>query len=97
MLDGPRGRVELEVSGRICVNGPHAELSAALSGLGIALLPAGAVATYLDAGELAQVLPDYGREGGVISAIFPANRHQPAALRAFLDFLAAKMSAGRRR
>jgi DNA-binding transcriptional LysR family regulator len=47
---------------------------------------------YIDGGSLAQVLPDYGREGAVISAVFPATRHQPAALRAFLDFLASKMS-----
>lgn len=91
-LDGPEGRVEIEVAGRINVSGPHAELSAALAGLGIALLPAAVTMPYIAAGELVQVLPTYGRQGGTISAVFPANRHQPAALRAFLDFLVAKMA-----
>jgi DNA-binding transcriptional LysR family regulator len=89
-LDGPEGRAEVAVSGRINVKGPHAELSAALAGLGIALLPAAVTAPYIETGELVQVLPDYGRQGGVITAVFPANRHQPAALRAFLDLLVAK-------
>jgi DNA-binding transcriptional LysR family regulator len=91
-LEGPEGRVEVDVRGRISVSGPHAELSAALSGLGIAMLPEAVTRPYIEGGSLVQVLPDYGREGAVISAVFPATRHQPAALRAFLDFLASKMS-----
>lgn len=91
-LDGPEGRVEIAAAGRINVSGPHAELSAALAGLGIALLPAAVTMPYIEAGELVQVLPTYGRQGGSISAVFPANRHQPAVLRAFLDFLVAKMT-----
>lgn len=93
-LDGPEGRAEITVSGRIHVRGPHAELRAALCGLGIALLPAAVTAPYIAAGELVQVLPDYGRRGGTVTAVYPANRHQPAALRAFLDFLVAQ-TAGR--
>jgi DNA-binding transcriptional LysR family regulator len=89
-LDGPDGRVDIAVTGRIDVAGPHAELGAALAGLGIALLPEAVVRPYLDAGGLVQVLPGYGRAGGTISAVFPANRHQSAGLRALLDFLAAK-------
>ncbi|MGO1080066.1 LysR family transcriptional regulator [Inquilinus sp. CA228] len=91
-LDGPKGRVQVEVTGRISVRGPHAELSAALSGLGIAILPEAITRPYLDSGDLVHLLPDYGREGGEINAVFPANRHQPAALRALLDFLASKMA-----
>jgi DNA-binding transcriptional LysR family regulator len=89
-LDGPDGPLEVQVTGRINVTGPHAELLAALSGLGIALLPSVVVAPYLASGELVCVLPDYGREGGMISAVFPANRHQPTALREFLEFLVAR-------
>jgi len=91
-LDGPEGRVEVTVSGRVNVRGPHAELSAALCGLGIALLPAVVTAPYIETGELVQVLRGYGRQGGTITAVFPANRHQPAALRALLDFLVARMA-----
>ena len=90
VLDGPEGQVEVTVPGRINVQGPHAELSAALCGLGIALLPAAVTTPYIETGELVQVLPGFGRQGGMITAVFPANRHQPAALRTFLDFLVAK-------
>lgn len=95
-LDGPDGRVEVEVRGRINVTGPHAELSAALSGLGIAILPDAMTQRYVDEGTLVRVLPAYGRKGGSINAVFPANRHQPAALRALLDFLAEKMGQQRK-
>jgi len=91
-LDGPEGRVDVTVSGRVHVKGPHAELRAALCGLGIAMLPTAVTAPYIERGELEQVLPGYGRHDGTITAVFPANRHQPAALRAFLDFLVAKMA-----
>ena len=91
-LDGPEGRVDVTVSGRVHVKGPHAELRAALCGLGIALLPTAVTAPYIERGELVQVVPEYGRHDGTITAVFPANRHQPAALRAFLDFLVAKMA-----
>jgi DNA-binding transcriptional LysR family regulator len=95
-LDGPDGRVEVGVKGRMSVTGPHAELSAALSGLGIAILPDVITQPYLDEGSLVRVLPAYGRKGGSINAVFPANRHQPAALRALLDFLAEKMEQQRK-
>jgi DNA-binding transcriptional LysR family regulator len=96
-LDGPDGRIEIEVTGRVAVAGPHAELSAALSGLGIALLPEVPLRPYLDGGSLVRVLPAYAKPGGAISAVFPANRHQPAALRAILDFLAIRMDDQARR
>jgi DNA-binding transcriptional LysR family regulator len=92
-LDGPDGPAELEVRGRLSVVGPHAELSAALAGLGIALLPDVVTRRYVGAGSLERILPAYGREGGVINAVFPANRHRQPALRAFLDFLVARMNA----
>lgn len=77
--------------------GAYAELRAALAGLGVALLPMAVTIPYIKAGELVQVLPDYGRHGGTITAVFPANRHQPAALRVLLDFLVTRMaSAGSR-
>jgi len=90
-LDGP---VDVEVTGRVGVAGPFAELAAALAGLGVALLPGPVVAPYLATGRLRQVLPEHGRSGGAISAVFAANRHPPAALRAFIDFLAARMADG---
>lgn len=94
-LTGPEGPVTVAVAGRVSVVGAFAELSAARAGLGIALLPEPTVSPFLEDGSLVRVLPEYGVGGGVISAVFPANRHQSAALRAFIDFLAEKISGQR--
>lgn len=91
-LDGPAGPVEMAVTGRIAVAGSFAELAAALAGLGVALLPEPVVAPFVADGRLVQILPDHGRAGGRISAVYAATRHPPAALRVFLDFLAGRMA-----
>ncbi|RMC32478.1 LysR family transcriptional regulator [Paracoccus alkanivorans] len=89
-LKGPRGWIEINVSGRIAVEGSHAEIQSALAGLGIALLPMAPIADHLRNGELQQVLPDYGIDGGTLRVVHASNRHMPAAQRAFLDFVARK-------
>ncbi|WP_105440478.1 LysR substrate-binding domain-containing protein [Neorhizobium sp. T25_13] len=72
----------------------HAELQAALAGLGIALLPLALTAVHLRSGELKQLLPDFGIDRGELHAVHASNRHVPASLRAFLDFVVEK-SRGR--
>jgi DNA-binding transcriptional LysR family regulator len=89
-LKGPKGWQSIPVSGRIAVEGSHAELLSALAGLGIALLPIALTAGHLRNNELRHVLQDYGVDGGTLHAVYPSNRHMSAALRAFLDFAAAK-------
>jgi DNA-binding transcriptional LysR family regulator len=88
-LEGPDGRTDVRVSGRLAVDSAHAALAGAIAGLGIALLPKGVAADALAAGRLRQVLAGFGIEGGLY-AVHPSNRHPPAALRAFLDFAARK-------
>lgn len=89
-LEGPQGRRDIPVTGRIAVEGSHAELQAALAGLGVALLPLALTATHLRSGELRRVLPDYGIDRGELHVVYPSNRHVPASLRAFLDFVVDK-------
>lgn len=89
-LEGPEGWCEIPVSGRIAVEGSHAELQAALASLGVALLPVALTASHLRARELRQVLPDYGVDRGELHAVYASNRHMPASLRAFLDFVVEK-------
>jgi DNA-binding transcriptional LysR family regulator len=89
-LKGPRGWREVAVHARIAVDGSYAEVQAALAGLGIALLPLALIRHHLEAGRLEQVLPDYGVEGGTMNIVNPSNRHMPAVLRTFLDFVVAK-------
>lgn len=89
-LKGPKGWRSVPVTGRIAVDGSHAEVQAALAGLGIALLPMALADEHIAAGRLEQVLPDYGVDGGSLHVVFPSNRHMPVALRAFIDFVAEK-------
>lgn len=89
-LHGPEGWLDLPVSGRIAVEGSHAELQTALAGLGIALLPLALTSAHMREGRLEQVLPDYGVDGGELHAVYASNRHMSSALRAFLDFIAMK-------
>ncbi|MBA3325030.1 MAG: hypothetical protein H0T41_07150 [Rhodobacteraceae bacterium] len=89
-LRGPKGWCDIAVTGRIAVEGSHAEIQVALAGLGIALLPMAPTIDYLRTGQLQQVLKDYGLDGGAINAVYASNRHLSVALRAFLDFVIAK-------
>ncbi len=91
-LHGPNGWRDIPVSGRIAVDGSFAEVQAALAGLGIALLPMAPMGDHLRANRLRQVLPGYGSDSGGLHAIYASNRHMSAALRAFLDFVAAKIA-----
>ena len=89
-LRGPKGWLDVPVTGRIAVEGSHAEVQAALAGLGIALLPLALTGEYVAIGRLHQVLKHYGVDGGVLNAVYASNRHMSVALRAFIDFVAER-------
>lgn len=69
-------------------------LEACLEGIGIALLPMFSAATYLNAGQLIRVLPDYNTSPERdIHAIFPQNRHLSTKTRLFIDWLSQSCKA----
>lgn len=90
-LDGPHGAEEIAVGGRFSANTVQALLKAALAGLGIALLPAVITAPHVRAGDLQELLPDYGVNGIGVYFVFLSSRQLPRAVRAFIDFMMAKM------
>lgn len=92
-LKGSEGWRDIPVTGRIAVEGSHAELQAVLAGLGVALLPLALTVDYLRSGTLQQLLPDYGVDGGELHAVYASNRFMPPSLRAFLDFIVEKSKA----
>lgn len=61
---------------------------AALQGIGIALLPVFSAATWLQSGQLVEVLPEYSthpqRE---IALLYPPNRHTSSKTRLFIDWM----------
>jgi DNA-binding transcriptional LysR family regulator len=91
ILQGPKGIEEVEVTGRFCANTVQALSSAALAGLGIALLPETRCAQDEKEGRLVRVLPLYRRDGGGFHVVFPSRRQRLPAAEAFANFVIDKM------
>jgi DNA-binding transcriptional LysR family regulator len=65
--------------------------TAALAGLGIARLPESVVREDLRSGALRRVLPGWNSPQGIVHVVFPSRRGLLPAVRAFVDFLAARL------
>lgn len=86
-LLGPQGGPTLvEVDGPFQANTAAAQLSGALAGLGIALLPAPLTSAHIAAGRLQEVLPGYGSGAVGVHFVYLSRRQLPRAVSAFLDF-----------
>ncbi|MGF6997096.1 DNA-binding transcriptional LysR family regulator [Paraburkholderia sp. GAS32] len=90
-LDGPDGPVECQISGRFQANTIQAQLSAAISGLGIALLPSVLTAGYLQKQLLQTVAPGYGLHDVGIYFVYLNRRHIPRAVTIFSEFAKSVM------
>ncbi|MDE2580714.1 MAG: LysR family transcriptional regulator [Rhodospirillales bacterium] len=93
---GPAGRQHLiPLAGRFRLNDSEAVLSAALAGLGVALLPGWVAGAAVRAGTLVHLLPDHqamftpGER--FIWAVYPPKRVVPPKVRAFIDGFAAHL------
>ncbi|EJT04068.1 LysR family transcriptional regulator [Rhizobium sp. CCGE 510] len=75
------------VSGPIEVNSPHATLRAALTGIGIALIPDFIARKPIESGELVTLFNDYLPTDRGIYAVYPHRRYLPAKVRIFVDYL----------
>ncbi len=60
---------------------------AALAGAGLAYLAEWSVIDDVKAGRLARVLGDWTLSSGRLALYYPANRHVPAGLRAFVALI----------
>ena len=93
-LSGPHGEENVDVSGRFHANTMQVVLEAALTGLGIALLPTSLTSPYVRSGELAQVLPQYGTDILGFYVVYPSRRQLPRAVSALIDFTIIRMRDG---
>jgi DNA-binding transcriptional LysR family regulator len=75
------------VSGPIEVNSPHATLRAALSGIGIAVIPDFIARKPIEDGRLVTLFNDYLPTDRGIYAVYPHRRYLPAKVRVFVDYL----------
>jgi DNA-binding transcriptional LysR family regulator len=99
MLSNPQegDRITVPVTGQLAANNSEALREAALTGLGIALLPDFSAQTALQQGKLVQVLPDWRPVGAFaeqLYAIRPYSPHVPRAVTAFVDYLRKALVGG---
>ena len=86
-LRGPDGDISARATGNLRVNDDDALSEAVLRGLGLALLPTFIIGQDLQSGRLRSALSQYIPVERHIYAVYLANRHVPAKVRAFIDFL----------
>ena len=91
-LRGPAGDITVPIQGNLRLNDDEALSAAVLGGLGVALLPTFIIGGDLQAGRLQAVLSDYVPSERHIHAVYLPNRHLPASVRAFVDFLRERFS-----
>lgn len=82
----------VKVRGCLSSNDGDVALGWALDGHGILLRSEWDLAKYLDSGRLQAVLPDYTLPSADLYVYYPSRQHQPAKVRAFIDFLAVQFS-----
>jgi DNA-binding transcriptional LysR family regulator len=92
-LRGPEGDISVRVKGDLRVNDDEALSQAVLGGLGIALLPTFIIGRDLQVGRLQAVLSDYVPLERHIYAVYLPNRQLSAKVRAFIDYMLARIGA----
>jgi DNA-binding transcriptional LysR family regulator len=85
-------RCEVGVRSQLSANEATALLHAALAGGGVALQPSYLANPHLTDGSLVAVLPDWQPPAMAIHALYPSRKHLSPAVRALLDFLAARFA-----
>lgn len=91
-FQGPSGPETVRVGSGLRGNNGDAMREAAVSGLGIALLPTFIAADDLRAERLRALLPQYRSPELTIYAVYPERRHPPAKVRAFVDSLVSELA-----
>jgi DNA-binding transcriptional LysR family regulator len=93
-LAGPDGQqLRAEHAPRVVCHDFVVLRAAALAGLGIARLPESVVREDLRRGALKRVLPGWNSPQGILHVVFPSRRGLLPAVRALIDFLAARLPA----
>lgn len=78
----------VKVAGNLTVNDIDAYVTCGLKGLGIIRAPYCTVQQYLESGQLREVLQHWRGPPVAISVVYPQNPQLPAAVRAFVDWVA---------
>lgn len=92
-LEGPTGNQPVTLKPVLTSNNENLLLSAAQSGLGLAVLPREMARRDLESGRLEAVLPDWSPASGQLFAVYTSRRLLSSKVRTFIDFLAEQMPA----
>ncbi|BAF87995.1 transcriptional regulator [Azorhizobium caulinodans ORS 571] len=81
----------VEVNGRymLAVSDSNAYITAAMAGIGIAMMPVFMARPHIESGALVPVLTEWRAPAKPIYAVFPPSRHLSNRLRVFVDWVAA--------
>lgn len=90
-LIGAEGEHRVSVKGALCSNNGEVLRTAALNGLGIALLPLFIVESALQQNTLQVVLPNYHPPEIVVQVTYPVNRHLSTKVKLFVTFLKERL------
>ncbi|MEI7411363.1 LysR family transcriptional regulator [Pectobacterium aroidearum] len=85
------GEPELPLPTSMICNNIETRVCFALQGLGIAYLPDFSIREQLAGGQLQPILTDYVERSGVFHVLWPASKHPSPKVRAFVDFLCARV------
>lgn len=92
VLGNGRTKSVIQVSGGFQTNDALALRRAAISGMGIAMLPCFSSETDVAEGRLQRVLEEWQPESMGIHALYVSRHHLPTAARVLIDFLSAQMN-----
>ncbi|MEQ9876583.1 LysR family transcriptional regulator [Pectobacterium aroidearum] len=87
----PPGEPELPLPTSMICNNIETRVCFALQGLGIAYLPDFSIREQLAGRQLQPILTDYVERSGVFHVLWPASKHPSPKVRAFVDFLCARV------
>ena len=82
---------QVSVSGNFVSNSPQSLKHAAMSGLGVVMLPDYMVKNEVADGALQVIFHDYCPQNIGLYAVFPYTKHISPKLRVFLDFLSKNL------
>ena len=92
-FEGPQGHVAVEMQRKGLFNNTQAMRRAALSGMGIAMLPSDLVREDIREGKLTALLPEYTLPSRPIYLLYHKERYSAPTLRSFIQFLIQSLNS----
>lgn len=80
----------MSVTGSFAVNHSEIRREAVLRGVGISVFPEFAIQSYIDSGQVIEVLPDWhvgGNYQGKIIAQYAQSKYIPSQIKTFIEYL----------